>query len=103
FDRVDLGLSYLSQVSFTADGTREAGIPPVLQQLLGLPAKITFRNEQLVVRMPQIYRLGAAVHPAHHVTLVFEIQDLYREHEKFLLKNHGSTRPDVLPDNEEPL
>lgn len=102
-EKFDVGLSYLSGVAINADGIRDAGVPPQLQAALGLPAKISFTRERLELRLPEVWRVGAALKPTKSVTLVAEIQKLDRSNEKFLLKNYGSTRPDVLPDDEENL
>ncbi|MFN7975189.1 MAG: outer membrane protein transport protein [Acidobacteriota bacterium] len=98
-----IALSYLSGPDFTASGTRKARIPDALQRGLGLPPVITFTDEELDLRMPAVWRLGATLKPIDHVSIVAEIQQVDRKNEKFLLKNRGSTRPDVLPDSEENL
>lgn len=102
-DRIDVGLGYLSAVSFTADGTREVGIPIQLQQALGLPAKIVFTREELEVRMPEIWRVGASFEATKDLTLMAEVQFVDRSSEEFTLKNLGSTSPEILPDSVEPL
>ena len=101
--RLDIGLSYLSGVRLTAEGTRDVTIPLELQDSLGLPAEISFVDEKLEVRLPSVWRLGTAYRPIDSLLLAAEIQLIDRSKQKLLLKNHGSTAPDVVADDEEDL
>lgn len=102
-DMIDVGFSYLSGVAMSPDGTRDIHVPIQLQAGLGLPATISFTREELDLRLPEIWRVGAALHPTERLLLAAEVQVVDRSGEKFILKNRGSTAPEVLPDSEEPL
>lgn len=102
-DRFDIGCSYLSGVSLTADGSRDVSIPEVIQSALGLPDRISFTRERLEVRLPSVMRLGTAFRAADNLLLAGEIQWIDRSRQKLRLLNHGSTHPEVVPDSEEDL
>ncbi|MBI2565617.1 MAG: outer membrane protein transport protein [Candidatus Schekmanbacteria bacterium] len=102
-EKLSFGLSYLSSVTMIASGTRYVTIPVQLQQALGMPAKIEYRDEEMDLRMPEIWRLGASFKPLSALLVTGEVQLLQRSKERLLLRNKGSSHPQILEDGEENL